>query len=46
MRNLEKRAKPDVLVEKHDEWLSAYLADKTNPTKRYRYRHSEIRNRR
>ena len=43
MRNLEKIATPNVLAENHDEWLAAYLADKTNKTKKYRYRHSEIK---
>jgi hypothetical protein len=43
MRNIEKLATPTLLAEKHDEWLTAYLADKTNSTKKYRYRHTEIK---
>ncbi|HEY40305.1 MAG TPA: HNH endonuclease [Dehalococcoidia bacterium] len=43
MRNLEKLPIPRILSEKHDEWLAAFIADKTNPTNRYRYRESEIK---
>lgn len=43
MRNLEKLAMPSVLVENHDRWLTDFLADKTNKTNKYRYRHSEIK---
>jgi len=43
MRNLEKLATPNVLVENHDGWLTAFLADKTNKTNKYRYRHPEIK---
>lgn len=43
MRNLEKLATPNVLAENHDEWLTVFLADKTNKTNKYRYRHSEIK---
>lgn len=34
---------PNVLAINHDEWLTAFLADKTNKTNKYRYRHSEIK---
>lgn len=43
MRNLEKVEIPNVLAEYHDEWLTAFLADKKNSTKKYRYRHTEIK---
>lgn len=43
MRNLEKLASPEVLSVNHVGWLTAYVADKTNTTKKYRYRHTEIK---
>lgn len=43
MRNLQKLAEPDVLASNHAMWLSAYKADKTNSTKKYKYRHPDIK---
>lgn len=43
MRNIEKLAIPEVLSLNHDEWTAAYIADKTSTTKKYRYRHTEIK---
>jgi len=43
MRKLEKLSIPDVLRDNHDNWLRDYLADKTDSTKKNRYRHSEIK---
>jgi hypothetical protein len=43
MRNIEKLAMPEVLSNNHDKWLAAYVADKTNATNKYRYRHPEIK---
>ncbi len=45
MRNLQKLASPVILVERHEEWLSAFLLNKTNATNKYRYRHPEIKER-
>lgn len=43
MRNLEKLPVPGILSSNHDEWLAAYVEDQNNPTKKYRYRHVEIK---
>lgn len=43
MRNIEKLAIPEVLLANHDEWIAEYVADKANATKKYRYRHPEIK---
>lgn len=43
MRNIEKLATPEVLLSNHAEWTAAYIADKTSTTKKYRYRHTEIK---
>jgi len=43
MRNLEKLTIPEVLEQNHDNWLAAYLADKSNSTNKYRYRHTDIK---
>src|SRR5262245_50482428 len=43
MRNLIKQPKPDILGENEDKWLEEYLADKNNHTKKYRYRHIDIK---
>lgn len=43
MRVLEKLEKPEVLRVNETAWLEEYLADKENNTKRYRYRHPEIK---
>lgn len=44
MRNLIKAAAPEVLSDNEETWLEEYLADKTNATKKYRYRHRDIKN--
>jgi 5-methylcytosine-specific restriction endonuclease McrA len=43
MRNLVKLPKPEVLAQNEDAWLDAYLADKANATKKFRYRHHDIK---
>src|SRR5687767_14822167 len=43
MRKVSKHAEPDVLQTNHQEWTDAYLADPGNATKKYRYRHPEIK---
>lgn len=43
MRNLLKVEEPDVLKQNNATWLTDYLADKRNSTKKYRYRHPEIK---
>ena len=43
MRNIEKLPEPEVLSTNHVEWTAAYTADKNNPTKKYRYRHPDIK---
>lgn len=43
MRNLEKRPCPQVLADHAEEWTEDYIADRDNKTKRYRYRHPEIK---
>lgn len=43
MRNIEKLPAPEVLAANQIEWTAEYLADKTNPTKKYRYRHEGIK---
>jgi uncharacterized protein (TIGR02646 family) len=43
MRKLEKMPIPAILDEKHDEWLTQFLADTSNKTKKYRYRHEDIK---
>jgi 5-methylcytosine-specific restriction endonuclease McrA len=45
MRNLAKLEKPEILEQNEAAWLAAFLADKKSPTNRYRYRHTEIKNR-
>lgn len=45
MRSLEKLPKPHVLELHEQGWLEDYLSDRANNTKRYRYRHSEIKQR-
>ena len=34
---------PQILIDNADEWLAEWLADKENRTKRYRYRHPDIK---
>jgi len=43
VRNLTKSDKPDILKRNADIWLSEYLQDKNNSTKKHRYRHKEIK---
>lgn len=43
MRHLQKAEEPEVLVMHKVEWLASYLADKTNTTAKYRYRHPDIK---
>lgn len=45
MRRLTKLEKPEVLAENEEVWLTNYLADKSNNTNRYRYRHTDIKQR-
>jgi HNH endonuclease len=43
MRKLEKLPCPEILSDNFDGWTAEYLADKTNSTKKYRYRHPSIK---
>jgi hypothetical protein len=43
MRQLQKLPKPAVLEQNEIPWLAAFVDDPDNPTKRYRYRHPEIK---
>lgn len=43
MRHISKLAEPNVLSTNKTNWLTEYKADKTNVTKKYRYRHSDIK---
>lgn len=43
MRALEKTPIPPVLDENAARWLEEYIADPNNSTKRYRYRHGDIK---
>lgn len=43
MRRLRKLLEPAVLAANGVQWLAEYLADKANPTKKFRYRHAEIK---
>ncbi len=43
MRNLIKQEEPDILHNNHQQWLELYIADETNSTKKYRYRHPDIK---
>lgn len=43
LRNLQKMAEPEVLATNHAAWLQQYRTDKTNSTKKYRYRHQDIK---
>lgn len=43
MRHIVKLEEPDVLSTNKDAWLAEYKADKTNPTKKFRYRHADIK---
>lgn len=44
MRNLVKANCPQLLVDNADQWAVDYGDDPTNGTKKYRYRHREIKN--
>lgn len=43
MRRLDKRPCPTVLAEHGAEWLAEYLVDRTNRTRKYRYRDPAIK---
>jgi len=43
MRKLQKVAEPAVLAANAANWLVEFLADKDNATKKYRYRHADIK---
>ena len=43
MRSILKLRKPQVLEDNEDVWLSDYKLDKSNKTKKYRYRHKDIK---
>ena len=45
MRKLDKTGCPDVLVQNGDRWLREFLEQPDNATRRYRYRHPEIKRR-
>lgn len=43
MRNLLKVDEPNVLSDNHESWLEEYEADKTSSSKKYKYRHPDIK---
>lgn len=43
MRHIAKTEEPEVLEQNNANWLAAYQADSANNTKRYRYRHPQIK---
>jgi len=43
MRNLAKIEEPEILSTNANQWLAEYLGDRQNKTKKYRYRHSDIK---
>ncbi|MDX2510310.1 MAG: hypothetical protein QNK28_12255, partial [Desulfobacterales bacterium] len=43
MRNLTKLEEPEVLHSNCQQWLELYVADQGNSTKKYRYRHPDIK---
>lgn len=43
MRSIKKGQEPNVLSANKDTWLQAYIDDKKNGTKKYRYRHADIK---
>ncbi|EKF9297368.1 HNH endonuclease [Vibrio cholerae] len=43
MRAINKKPKPQVLVDNEDLWLTAFKADQSNATKKYRYRDKKIK---
>lgn len=45
MRNIQKLTEPEILASNKESWLHDYLEDKDSATKKYRYRHPEIKQR-
>lgn len=45
MRNLNKLCCPEILVEKHNEWLAEYLENPESHARKTRYRHKDIKER-
>lgn len=43
MRAINKKPKPQVLVDNEDSWLTEFKADPSNSTKKYRYRDRQIK---
>lgn len=43
MRSLSKGPTPKILSDNQATWTAAYVADKTNDTKKFRYRHEDIK---
>ena len=43
MRRLTKLSEPQILADNEADWLAAWKGDKQNATKRYRYRHPDIK---
>lgn len=43
MRRIIKQDEPTILAENLEAWTEAYLADKSNKTKKFRYRHPDIK---
>ncbi|TWX55201.1 HNH endonuclease [Colwellia hornerae] len=43
MRKIDKLPKPQILIDNETPWLIAFKADKSNATKKYRYRHADIK---
>jgi len=43
MRTINKKPKPQVLVDNEDSWLTAFKSDRSNSTKKYRYRDKAIK---
>jgi len=43
MRAINKKPKPQVLVDNEGSWLTAFKADQSNSTKKYRYRDKQIK---
>ena len=45
MRRIDKAVCPDVLERNGERWLERFLEDPDSPTRRYKYRHPEIKSR-
>ncbi len=43
MRNLSKHQEPVILNTNHQQWLEQYIANQGSTTKKYRYRHPDIK---